>query len=166
MFDERPGMKEIQDFRRCVEETHASWLLDSGMFSRNQSPERRKRAEDEVRRMGYEFYVRAVTIGDLTAGKLLVKRRTGESRSGAVLLRLASRVWADQRRQGGENVEGNRQAYRAYCPATRAIMGDTLDLTGVSPGTYQLALRVPIHCPRESPFDLPTNPRMPMSPVG
>ena len=38
VFDERPGLKQIQDFRQCVEVTHATWLLDSGMFNRNQSP--------------------------------------------------------------------------------------------------------------------------------
>ncbi len=72
VFDENPGKKEIQNVRRCVEQTHASWLMDSGMFERTRKAERIKRAEEEVRRMGYEFHAPAVTIGAVKDGKLSV----------------------------------------------------------------------------------------------
>lgn len=62
VFDAEPGNKKIQDFAKCIEATHATWLMDSGMFKKNVSGERRKRAEDLVRRMGYEFYVPFVTL--------------------------------------------------------------------------------------------------------
>jgi hypothetical protein len=63
---------QIQDFRRCVEATHATWLMDSGMFRREgQSEARIRRAEAEVRRMGYEFHVRAATLGPWLANKRL-----------------------------------------------------------------------------------------------
>ena len=62
VFDEQPDDKNIQDFRTCVDQTHASWLMDSGMFGNKTSEARRKRAEVEVRRMGYEFYVPQVAI--------------------------------------------------------------------------------------------------------
>jgi hypothetical protein len=62
VFDADPGTKEIQDFRRCVDATHASWLMDSGMFSRNQQPQRRQRAEAEVRHMGYDLSISEVQI--------------------------------------------------------------------------------------------------------
>jgi hypothetical protein len=32
VFDADPGDRRIQDFHACVEATHATWLMDSGMF--------------------------------------------------------------------------------------------------------------------------------------
>ncbi|WP_169978887.1 DUF4832 domain-containing protein [Tautonia rosea] len=72
VFDQEPGDDRIQDFRRCVEETHASWLMDSGMSRRNVPEARRQRAEEEVRRMGYEFHVPTVEIGPLRDGSRTV----------------------------------------------------------------------------------------------
>ncbi|WP_152053506.1 DUF4832 domain-containing protein [Tautonia marina] len=63
VFDEDPGDDRIQNFRTCVEVTHASWLLDSGMSRRNVPESRRRRADDAVRGMGYEFHVPTVEIG-------------------------------------------------------------------------------------------------------
>jgi hypothetical protein len=62
VFDEKPGNKKIQNFRKCVDETHATWLMDSGMFEKKSSPARKQRAEMEVRRMGYEFHVPSVQV--------------------------------------------------------------------------------------------------------
>ncbi|MEW4570734.1 DUF4832 domain-containing protein [Tautonia sp. JC769] len=69
IFDEDPGDDRIQDFRTCVEQTHASWLLDSGMSRRNVPEARKARAEEEVRRMGYAFHVPAVEIGPVRDGE-------------------------------------------------------------------------------------------------
>ena len=63
VFDEKPGHPQAQDFGACVRETHASWVLDSGMFRERADPMRLARASAEVRRMGYDF--RAVTA-DIT----------------------------------------------------------------------------------------------------
>lgn len=52
----------LQDFRRCVEETRVSWLMDSGMFREQAAPERHARAMAAVRRMGYEFRVTTVSL--------------------------------------------------------------------------------------------------------
>jgi hypothetical protein len=60
VFDE-PVAAPVQDFRRCVEETRVSWLMDSGMFRETATPERLARASAAVRRMGYEFRVTTVT---------------------------------------------------------------------------------------------------------
>lgn len=73
VFDEKPGLDKVQDFRTCVEQTHATWLMDSGMFRKNVPELRRKRAEDEVRRMGYVFHVPAVTLDASKAGAVSVK---------------------------------------------------------------------------------------------
>jgi Domain of unknown function (DUF4832) len=65
VFDENPGNKEVQDFRECVKQTHVSWLMDTGMFREKPSQTRKERAEMEVRRMGYEFYVKSVQVAQL-----------------------------------------------------------------------------------------------------
>ena len=65
VFDEKPSEPQVQDFSRCVQATHVSWLMDSGMFEKKQSPDRIKRATDQVHKMGYEFHIPSATI-DLT----------------------------------------------------------------------------------------------------
>lgn len=62
VFDAQPGGANIQNFRDCVDQTHVSWLMDSGMFENEPSQERKQRALAEVRRMGYEFHVPSVNI--------------------------------------------------------------------------------------------------------
>ena len=64
VFDAQPGNKSIQDFRKCVDQTHASWLLDSGMFEKQPPNDRKQRAEAEVRHMGYEFHVPAISVAN------------------------------------------------------------------------------------------------------
>jgi len=57
VFDSAPGDMRIQDFRACVDQAHATWLMDSGMFADGISAERVARATREVGRMGYEFTI-------------------------------------------------------------------------------------------------------------
>ncbi len=68
--------KSGQDFAACVEQTHASWLLDSGMFSKSALADERRvaRALRETGRMGYELYISSATLdkGQLT---LVVENR-------------------------------------------------------------------------------------------
>ena len=73
VFDPNPVRKEIQDFHDCVEATHVSWLMDSGMFGQKADVARIQRAVEAVRRMGYDFYVSAVTIAPAQDGRLPLK---------------------------------------------------------------------------------------------
>ncbi len=58
IFDDRSQWpKEAQDFRECVEQTHATWLMDTGMFQEAPTAARLEKASQEVRRMGYDFQV-------------------------------------------------------------------------------------------------------------
>ena len=72
VFDAIPGNLAIQDFDNCVRQTHVSWLMDSGMFNSNSSPERVKRAKAAARRMGYEFTVTNVSVNLVNKGFLEV----------------------------------------------------------------------------------------------
>lgn len=62
VFDKKPARREVQDFAECVRQTHVTWLMDSGMFQEGNTPERQRRAIEQVRRMGYDFYVRSADI--------------------------------------------------------------------------------------------------------
>ena len=74
VFDPEPGLAQIQNFHDCVEATHASWLMDSGIFKSTENiEERRKRAEAEVRRMGYEFHIPKATLDESEVGRLSVE---------------------------------------------------------------------------------------------
>ena len=71
VFDRSPSNSNAQDFRKCVDATHATWLMDTGMFRERQSHERIENAKREVRHMGYEFHI---TQTDITVipGKILL----------------------------------------------------------------------------------------------
>ncbi len=62
IFDEKPAHSKAQDFAACVRETHASWVMDSGMFRDKTDPARVARAQMQVRRMGYDFRVATADI--------------------------------------------------------------------------------------------------------
>jgi hypothetical protein len=63
VFDPKPARPEIQNFRACVEATHVSWLMDSGLTP-GQPAERMARAEREIQRMGYELTVARAEFAD------------------------------------------------------------------------------------------------------
>lgn len=62
IFDDNPGHRNAQDFATCVRETHVTWLMDCGMFGKPAPAQRRQRAIEQVRRMGYDFHVRSAGI--------------------------------------------------------------------------------------------------------
>ncbi|XVJ60417.1 MAG: DUF4832 domain-containing protein [Tepidisphaera sp.] len=143
VFDDNPGEKQIQNFRKCVEETHVTWLMDTGMFEKKQKADRIKRAEEQVRRMGYEFHVPAVTIGTAAGDKLTVAIEV-ENRGiapfyydwkpefGLILDRNLSKV-----------VPGTGRLTGLLPGDKPRVWNESLDVSGVQPGTYKLAVRVP-----------------------
>lgn len=143
VFDDKPGVKEIQNFRECVEATHATWLMDSGMFQKKQKADRVKRAEEQVRRMGYEFHCPGVTIGDVKGDKLEVKLEI-ENRGVAPF-------YYDWKAEYGLLIDGKSVKTAAgsgklsgLLPGDKPrVWSDTLDVSGVKAGRYTLAVRVP-----------------------
>ena len=69
--------EQDQGFRKCVEATHVSWLMDSGLFQKRFSlpAERRKRAMEEVRRIGYEYHISKAEVTAKGEVKLTVENR-------------------------------------------------------------------------------------------
>jgi hypothetical protein len=62
IHDAKPKHPKAQDFLACVERTHVSWLMESGLFETKPDAERHARAEAQVRRMGYDFHVRTAEL--------------------------------------------------------------------------------------------------------
>ena len=61
-FDPTPCTPRGQSFDACRKAIHVSWLLDSGMFREKPSPERYERAQQSVRKMGYEFHIEKASL--------------------------------------------------------------------------------------------------------
>jgi hypothetical protein len=143
VFDDKPRVKQIQNFRDCVEATHVTWLMDSGMFEKKQQADRIQRAEEQVRRMGYEFHCPGVTIGEFSGGKFDVRLEI-ENRGVAPFYYPWKAEWG---------LLANGDAVMVF-PASGRLTGllpgdkprvwkDTLDASGLKPGAYTLAVRVP-----------------------
>ena len=59
VFDDDSCEVKGQEFDACVDESHVTWLMDSGMFDEDAPPseKRIKNATKSIGRMGYEFFV-------------------------------------------------------------------------------------------------------------
>ena len=62
IFDDKVSQRQAQNFDQCVRETHASWLMDTGMMEKKQSERRLRNAFQSVQKMGYEFHVTQATV--------------------------------------------------------------------------------------------------------
>lgn len=143
VFDEKPGLNQIQNFRECVETTHVTWLMDSGLFEKNQKADRIRRAEEQVRRMGYEFHVPEVTTNLAKDDRLVVTVRI-ENRGvapfyydwkpeyGLLTNGKAVKTWA-----------GNGSLSNLLPGDRPRVWMETLDVSAVKAGSYTLAVRVP-----------------------
>jgi hypothetical protein len=153
VFDANPSRKEIQDFRDCVEATHVTWLMDSGMFGQKSDADRINRAEEDARRMGYDFYVSAVTVAPAKDGKLPVKVE--------ILNRGVAPFYYDWPVEFGL-IGADGQITKTWSSAgkiTGLLPGDdpriwdeAFDVSGVAAGNYKLAMRVPNSLPNGSPI--------------
>ena len=152
VFDARPGDPAIQDIRTCVETTHASWLLDSGMFETQPDGDRVRRAEALVRGMGYDFHCPKVIIGAVAAGTVAIRLE--------IVNRGVAPFYSDWKGEWGLLSDG-RVARTAECSGTLTglLPGDeprvwtgSLDVHGVSAGTYTLAVRVANPLPMGKPL--------------
>jgi len=74
------GCDKGQDYRACVRQTHASWLMETSA-SRQLDAGERARAIEAARMLGYEFYVMSVklkqTAGEASLGVELKVRNVG-----------------------------------------------------------------------------------------
>lgn len=72
MWENPSSVPEGQEFERCVEALHASWMLANAAFVRDLSPAARVLAEKQSRMLGYEFFVSDAAI-DVDSGEGTVR---------------------------------------------------------------------------------------------
>ena len=77
-FDDPPCTPAGQSFAACRDRTHVTWLMDTGMNGGMDGddpapPDRRARAIEQVRKMGYEFHVATAAVGDPAGGSVPVR---------------------------------------------------------------------------------------------
>jgi hypothetical protein len=143
VFDAKPALKQIQNFRQCVETTHVTWLMDSGMFQKKQSAERIKRAEEEVRRMGYEFHCPAVTISEIQGNVVSVQLEI-ENRGVAPFYYDWKPEWGLLQRGRVVKTWKGEGSLKGLLPKELVRQWtEKLDVKGVPAGEYILAVRVP-----------------------
>lgn len=141
IFDPTPKNKDAQNFRRCVETTHASWVMDSGMFEERQSPERIARAKAEVSRMGYEFHVSEATAQTIK-GYCQVRAKV-ENRGVAPFYYAWPTEFAFVSERGLVRTIKGDNSVNGLLPAQSRVWTATLPTSGIGRGTYWVALRVP-----------------------
>jgi hypothetical protein len=153
VFDPNPPLKEIQSFHECVEATHVTWLMDTGMFREKPDAARIQRAEEEVRRMGYDFHVSAVTVAPANGGSLPLKVE--------IVNRGVAPFYYDWPVEFGlvgadgrltKTSAGSGKLTGLLPGGDPRIWDEALDVDGVAPGKYKLVMRVPNKLPAGHPL--------------
>lgn len=62
LWDDPTGAPKGQEYGPCIEATHATWLMNSGVFRKGLDGARRERALAGARRLGYELNVTAAAL--------------------------------------------------------------------------------------------------------
>lgn len=148
VFDaDHGGNTKIQDFDACVDQTHVSWLMDTGMFRKKQPDGRKERAIAAVRRMGYVFHVPGVTV--TRDGDTLRLRIEIENRGVAPFYR-------DWPMDIGLIVDGKvvrtakaRSNLRGIAPGEKQVWEEAISIAGLE--GFTPAIRVPNPLPGGSP---------------
>jgi hypothetical protein len=143
VFDKEPGRREVQDFATCVEETHATWLMDSGMFRANQPAARIERAKELVRKMGYEFHVPTATIRSVTDGMLRVSIEIENRGVAPFYYDWKPEIALVRDRAIARSSLGTGTLRGLLAGASPRLWEQTIAVTDMQPGTYAVAIRVP-----------------------
>lgn len=143
------GCPEGQDFARCVQETHVSWLMDSST-SRPLAPDERERAVAAARSLGYELQViqaSAVQVGrDLAISVTVTNRGVAPFYAEWPVRVLAVGS------EGSESVAELPWALRRLLPGTADTRSVTLRLGKSGSGEVRLFVGVPNPLEGGKPF--------------
>lgn len=157
VFDEQPGNPQVQDFQRCVHETHVSWLMDSGMFETKQSADRIRRAIDQVRQMGYEFHIPLANLQVTTPNSTTPNSKTSNSHTLNIEVNVENRgvapfyypwkteyaLLAPNANKPITTLQGNGLLTELLPKSPARTWRESFVLDGVPAGEYTLAIRVP-----------------------
>lgn len=165
VFDEQPSNPQVQDFQRCVHETHVSWLMDSGMFQKKQSTDRIRRATDQVRQMGYEFHIPLATLQVAPLNSKSLNSTTSNSHTLNIEVKVENRgvapfyypwkteyaLLASKTNKPITTLQGNGLLTELLPNSPARTWRESFDLNGLPAGQYTLAIRVPNAIPQGNP---------------
>ncbi len=165
VFDEQPSNPQVQDFQRCVHETHVSWLMDSGMFQKKQSTDRIRRATDQVRQMGYEFHIPLATLQVAPLNSKSLNSTTSTSHTLNIEVKVENRgvapfyypwkteyaLLASKTNKPITTLQGNGLLTELLPNSPARTWRESFDLNGLPAGEYTLAIRVPNAIPQGNP---------------
>ncbi len=153
LWDEPSSTPKGQEFLRCVEATHATWLMDSSI-AQKLIGEQRERAMVGARRLGYEFHI--------VAAGLEVNAQKRELKVSVTLRNLGvAPFYADWSVElGAFDVRGKIVAtWQPGWKLSGLLPGDAdrrweyaADTRSLAPGDYRLLLRVPNPMPNGRPL--------------
>jgi Domain of unknown function (DUF4832) len=152
VFDEIRRQDEIQDFRQCVQMTHVSWLMDSGMFSEPRDVDRIERAEQEVRQMGYEFHVPTVKIEPVNAGRLPIEVELANRGVAPFYYDWPTEFGIVANQKLMMTFPGNGKLTGLLPGDQTRIWKQVLAVQGLTTGNYQLVMRVVNSLPNGKPL--------------
>lgn len=133
-----PTPNSGQNFRECVQTTHASWLLDSGMFQEKQSPKRIANATKAVQQMGYEFHVSSVSLQQQADQlKLTLKVKNTGVAPFYYNWPVEVAVWSGEKR-GPQNIKKTNWPVTGLLPGKLRIWETTL----AAKPDYSIAIRI------------------------
>ncbi len=146
IFDDRSQWPEqAQDFRECVTQSHVTWLMDTGMFREQASDERRARAEQEVRRIGYDLTISRVRFDvDAKSNKMAIALEIKNQGVAPFYANWPTEIsWVDRNGKITNSQFAPKLSVKNILPADKPnVLQESLDITELSPGKYQVILRV------------------------
>lgn len=153
LWDEPSGAPPGQEFIHCVEQTHATWLMDSSI-ARHLNDDQRKRALLGAQRLGYEFY--------MVGAQLRTDDSKGELRIVATLRNVGvAPFYADWPVELGMlNAQGEVvAAFKPGWTLSGLLPSDAdrrlehaADIHSLARGEYRLLMRVPNPMPEGRPL--------------
>ncbi|MEZ6092362.1 MAG: DUF4832 domain-containing protein [Pirellulaceae bacterium] len=146
IFDQKSAWpKQAQNFHECVSQTHATWLLDTGMFREQASKSRMQRALKEVGRMGYDFHISRCAFAVSQTNKQLwigvdINNR-GVAPFYADWPTEVAFMNEDDELQGAQTVAALK--LQGILPTTMPLSKTaTLDISKLSSGSHRVLMRV------------------------
>lgn len=153
VFDEAPGDARIQNFEDCVKKTHVTWLMDSGLFQKKTwTKSRRQRAQEQVRKMGYVFHastVRWARKKDSLRVWVQVENRGVAPFYYDWPVRFG---WLTNKGSVVRTFAGTSKLIGLLPGAKPRVWDEKLNLAGIRPGDYHLALQVANPLPKGQPL--------------
>lgn len=152
LFDEPSCAPAGQEFDRCVEVTHVSWLCNEGAFRGKLQGAALERARSAVRRMGYEFFVRAAETR-WEAGRLEVTLSVTNTGVAPFYYDWPVELGLlDARGEVGSTWVTDWKLTALQPGRTAGGWRESRVVAGLAPGRYPVAVRVPHPLPRGAPL--------------